>query len=190
MTSKTKKIVVWSIAIVAILCVIAVAGGLILTQFIGQAVTESVMSPEEAQEAAKNIATFSLPKGYSADTGMSILGTTVVVFKKPGSSVVISLVEMPLQQELNDSVVAEMESQLSQAGSGYSNMNIVSKKELTVRGQPALLIVQEGNVDGASSRQVMVIFQGNNNNLAMLSIAGPVKGWDAKAYDRMILSIK
>lgn len=190
MTSKTKKIVVWSIAIVAILCVIAVAGGLILTQFIGQAVTESVMSPEEAQEAVKNIATFSLPKGYSADTGMSILGTTVVVFKKPGSSVVISLVEMPLQQELNDSVVAEMESQLSQAGSGYSNMNIVSKKELTVRGQPALLIVQEGNVDGASSRQVMVIFQGNNNNLAMLSIAGPVKGWDAKAYDRMILSIK
>lgn len=189
MSSKTKKIIVWSIAVVAILCVITVAGGLILTQYIGQAVTESVMGPEEAQEAAQNIAAFSLPKGYSAQSGMSMLGTTLVTFNKPGSSVEIVMMEMPINQELDESAAVEMEQRLYQSGSGFSNMSVVSQKELTVRGQPALLIVQEGDVNGTASRQVMVIFQGNNS-LAMLTITGPVKGWDAKAYDRMILSIK
>jgi hypothetical protein len=189
--SNTAKIIIIIVAVLAVLCLISCAVGLLFFRGAGNILKSSVKTDEQhISSAVDKIATFDAPAGFSPASSMSLMGMTFVVYEGKDSNSAMILMQMPTGTELNDTNIKQMEEQMQrQSGRQMENFHVVKQYATTIRDQPAEVIISEGDSSGSSVRQMLVVFQGKSG-LAMISIFGPTKQWNQSAYDKMIKSIK
>jgi len=191
-SSNTGKIILIVVAAIVGLCLIACIAGVLLFGFIGQRISAGVQSdPQEVSETADSIADFDLPGGFQSRSSMHFLGFNFVIYEDTANDSAIILIQMPVQEGMSAATIEQMREQVErQTGQSLSNIRTVDEYEITIRGQPGQVIIQEGTVeDGAAFRQMVVVFQGRGG-LAMMSIFGPAASWDQAQYDLMIESIR
>ena len=194
--TKQTKIIIGVLAGLLGLCLIACVAVFLFLRVAGprvaQTIEKSVVSePGNVPATASEIADFSLPAGYSPLTSINLLGIKMAMYDGGGADHFLAILQLPNQGEINDTSIQEMEQALSQGSSrNLSNLNTVNQQDLTIRGQPAKLIVQEGtNSDGSSFRQVLVAFQGKGGP-ALMAVMGPTAGWDQAQVDSLVQSIR
>ncbi len=190
--SKNTKITLGVVAGLLVLCLGACLVGAVGLALFSRNVASGVKSnPASAGTTASEIADFTPPAGFTPDTSLDMMGMKMVTYNGPGKDSVIILIQMPVKGNLSQSTMEQMQSAMEgRLGRRLGDVKTIEQRELTVRGQPANLILQEGtNSDGETYRQLLVAFQGKKG-LAMLSVIGPAAAWDQAAYDQMIESIR
>ena len=192
MTRKT-KITLIVICSIMLACLLICGVGYVFFRNAAQSVAQSAaQTPEEAAAMGSEIADFKLPTGYSAQTGINLMGVTMVFYNRPNDTKnIIMLMQMPTEEELDEAQFDQMRSQMeNQSGRRLENVKTVEDRAATIRGKPGRVVVQEGtNTDGAKFRQMMVAFQGKKG-LALMMIAGPAKGWNQSSLNKLIKTIK
>lgn len=191
--TRNQKIILAVVAGILVMCLIACVVGFLAFQRMGQTVMESAaQDPQEAAARAEDIADFTPPPGFTAETGIEILGISMVFFNDPAKpDTVIILMQMPITGELTDTTFDSMrEAMERQSGRRLRNVQTIEDRAVTIRGEPARVVVQEGeNSDGRPYRQMLAAFQGEDG-LALLTIAGPTTEWDQAAFDQSVESIR
>jgi hypothetical protein len=147
-------------------------------------------NPAQVILKADDIAEFEVPAGFNPASSIDILGLTFVVYENPGNNSAMVVLQMPSRMELTDATIQQMEDQMqNQSGRRLTNVETIDEYETTIRGKPAKVIVQEGEVNNQTFRQMLVVFEGKSG-LAMIAITGPADSWDQAAYDDFVESIK
>jgi len=190
--SRNTKIILIIVCSVLLVCLLACGAGYIFFRNVGQNVMESAAdTPEEAAAMGREIAEFTLPRGYKAQSGINLMGIKMVFYgQSKDTDRMIMLLEMPVNEELNDSSFEQMRTQMEQqSGRRMENVKTIQDRALTIRGKPGRVVIQEGTAGETKMRQMMVAFQGKSG-LALLMVTGASKGWDQSAYNKMIKSIK
>lgn len=146
---------------------------------------------EVADKAATSIADFSLPEGYQPELALDLAGYTIVSYNPGDGHSHLYLVQAPASQEVTPD---KLEAMLAQSQVGQKDRNsrltVVEKRQATIRGQAATLVISEGtNGDGDPYRQVTAAFQGKGGP-ALLVLEEPVARWDDARVDQLIASIQ
>ncbi len=191
--SRQTKIIIGVAAGFLVLCLAICVVGVIFTNIVGKNVASDIKpDPEKAANTASEIADFTPPAGFQPMSGFTILGYTVVIFDKGSdSSDLLMLMQIPGLTEIDDATIEQMQQALErQRGGRLNNMRTIETRDMTIRGKPARVIVQEGtrNENTEAVRQMMVAFQGKGG-VAMLVVATPASQWDQASFDRMVESI-
>lgn len=190
MTRQT-KIILGVVAGILVLCLITCVAAFVLFRSVGSRVTQSVdQDPATVETTAQEIASFDLPEGFQPESSMDLLGVKMAFYSNRSTNQVIMLFQLPEMAETNVEQIRQIFEQSS--GRNFSNMETIEQRELTVRGQPATLVVQQGvdeNDENREIRQLLLVFQGQNGTV-MLSAFGPLETWDQDVYERMIESIR
>lgn len=190
--SNTTKIILIVTAAAIGLCLIACIVGVLIFRSLGTQVAESVdMDPQAVSGSAADIAEFDLPPGFEPQTSMNLLGFTFITYEATSRDSAIILLQMPVQDDLTPENIRQMREQLErQTSRTLRDLDTVDSYDLTIRGKPAQVILQEGiSENGQTFRQMLVAFSGKGG-LAMIAIFGPVDTWDQNVYDQMIQSIR
>lgn len=191
--SRQTKIIIGVVAGFLVLCLaICVVGG-VFTSILGRNIsTDMKPDPEKAAQTAGEIADFTPPDGFQPMSGFTILGYTVVVYDNGSeASDILMLMQMPRLTEIDDATIQQMQQAIErESGSSMNNMRIVETRDMTIRGKPARVIIQEGTSgeNAVSVRQMMVAFQGKGG-VAMLVITTPASQWNQASFDQMVESI-
>ena len=192
--SKQTKIIIGVVAGIAVLCLIScVVGFFVLsnvgTQVVGQIEESTNTDPQDVNSDAASIAEFTLPAGFQPETSMSVLGLKMAMYSNPNNNHHLSLIQMPTQEDITEENIRQMRESLERGSSrDMQNLKTVEQRELTIRGKPAQLIVQEGTNTDQPFRQLLVAFQGKGG-LTMLMVMGSADTWDQAAYDNLVSSI-
>jgi hypothetical protein len=185
------KTIIIVVGIVAVFCLFAC--GLISFMVLRGANTISRgirTNPAQVILKANEIAVYEPPAGFEPANSFELLGLTFVVYENPGNNSAMVVLQMPSQMELTDATIQQMEDQMqNQTGRRLTNVETIDEYETTIRGKPAKVVVQEGEANNQTFRQMLVVFQGKSG-LAMIAITGPVDSWDQAAYDDFVDSIK
>jgi hypothetical protein len=102
------------------------------------------------------------------------------------------MIVMQFPAAAGDEIIPQMQDAIERnTGRNFSNMETIEQRDLTVRGAPASLTIQEGTDDEDNSRirQLLLAFEGQNGT-AMISVFGPADNWDQNVYEEMIRSIR
>ena len=191
--SKQTKIIIGVIAGIAILCLIACGVGFLLfrnfsTQVASQ-IEESSNDPESVNANAAAMAEFTLPSGFEPQGSMDIFGMKMAMYTNSSNNHFLSMIQMPGITEMNEETIRQMREGMERGSSrGLQNLRIIETREMTIRGEPAQMILQEGTDDGSNVRQLMVVFEGKGG-MTMMMIVGDANTWDQAAYDNMVNSI-
>ncbi len=192
--SKQTKIIIGVIAGILVLCLAICVVGALWFNIIGKRIaSDAKPDPQKAVQTASEIADFTPPAGYQPSTGMKILGYTIVVYTSGESSStnMLMLMQIPGTADINDATIVQMQQAIeTQSGRQMNNMKVVETRDLTIRGKPARVIVQEGSYAGnlATIRQMMVVFQGKGG-VAMLMTTASADAWNQQEMDQMVESI-
>jgi hypothetical protein len=193
MMSKNTKIIIGVVAGLLVLCLIACGVGVLALGWFGNRVASSVKEdPAGAASAAAQIADIPLPAGYQADASMEILGIKFITFKNlSDEKAMMMLAQVPDSGQSGSLDVNQIQKAMQQqSGQNLSGLKTIDSRTATVRGQPASVLIQEGeNANNETFRQMIVTFQGKGG-LALLTVFGPSQSWDQSAYDQMIESIQ
>jgi hypothetical protein len=189
--SRQTKIVLAIVAGLAVLCLAACIVGALLLGAFGQRVTDSVMTePQQVQDNASTIAEFDLPPGFATESSINMLGIRVAMFTNTQNDHFISLLQIPTRGDINDENIRQLEEAMARGSNRQlADVQTIEERALTVRGEPARLLLQSGTSDGRAYRQLLLAFQGKGG-LALLIVMGPEAGWDQPVYDAMIESIR
>jgi hypothetical protein len=196
MTKQTKIIlaVIGGVLVLCLLCgvagfaIFAIAGRTLATN-VAQSVEED---PQKARQVGDEIATFNLPEGYTDATSFDMLGLKFVVWEHESGQSTIILLQMPIQSELSEQTIRQMEDAMRQRAPGdLRNVETIEERDLTVRGQPASLLVREGEEANSGERyqQMMLAFQGKGG-VAMLMAYMPASPQNQALYEDIIQSIR
>lgn len=191
--SRQTKIIIGVLVGFIVLCLAICVVGVIFTNIVGKNVASDIKpDPEKAAKTASEIADFTPPPGFQPMSGFTILGYTVVIYDNGSdSSDFMMLMQIPGLTEIDDATIEQMQQAIErQRGGGMNNRRIVDTRDMTIRGKPARVIIQEGT-SGANAmplRQMMVAFQGKGG-VAMLVITTLTSEWDQASFDRMVESI-
>jgi hypothetical protein len=190
--NSTGKILLGLIAGIAIVCLVAVAAGLILTRSAGVSIGKALQSdPAQAGEVTKDIADYDLPADFGEPYAREIAGFDLVSYTGQDGHSHIMFFQLPEGVELDP---AEMERQLDEVagstGSAGLKTAVVEQYQATLRGQETTLVVSEGvNHDGQAFRQVTGIFQGNGGQ-ALVVFERPASAWDPVEVEAFLASIR
>ena len=192
--SKQTKIIIGVVAGISVLCLISCVVGFLVLRNVGSQVVSQVeestnTDPDAVNTDAASMAEFTLPPGYNPETSTNLLGFKMAMYTNPENNHFLSLIQMPGQSEISEESIRQMREGMERRSSrGLQNLQTVEQRELTIRGKPAQLIIQEGTNDGTPVRQMLVVFQGKGG-LTMLMVMGAANTWDQAAYNNLVTSI-
>jgi len=179
-------------AAVLLCCCAVLVAGLVFRQ-IGKTVQENTnIDPENASQAAHEIADYTLPRGYQEQMSMDILFYSFVMIGPDTDTTVKPIIMLAQFQSGVDN--QQMEEQIRQSfeqQSGRRGMSLELKeiKKMTIRGEETDVAIYEGtDQSGFAMRQLIATFPGKNGT-AMLMIMGSPDHWDEDEMDQFIESI-
>ncbi len=190
--SKNTKIIIGVIAGVLVLCMIACVVSVAVFGWFGTKVAENVTIEGEGSQATQaEIAELDMPARFTPLSGMSLMGIKMVVYKSTNEKEVAVLMGMPVQEEINDDTLRQLQEGMGRSTSrNFSNMKTIETRDVTIRGESGKVIIQEGTDDeGTPYRLMMTAFQGQTG-IAMLMIGAPTAEYDQAEYDAIIESIR
>ncbi len=190
--SKNTKIIIGVIAGVLVLCMIACVVSVAVFGWFGIKVAENVTIEGEGSQATQaEIAELDMPARFTPLSGMSLMGIKMVVYKSTNEKEVAVLMGMPVQEEINDDTLRQLQEGMGRSTSrNFSNMKTIETRDVTIRGEPGKVIIQEGTDDkGTPYRLMMTAFQGQTG-IAMLMIGAPTAEYNQAEYDAIIESIR
>lgn len=188
------KIILGVIIGFLLVCVIGALGGMALFTTTTRALAQNLnQEPAKAEEIADSIADVEIPEGFKVEWSSELLGVTTISYRNDEPHTHLFLAQAP---ESFGPYKADMETILRNAvqDDEYNKKDVtklteVSRQELTIRGEAALLIITEGvNSDNLPFRSMTVFFQGKGGP-AMLDLNAPVASWDQDTCDALIASI-
>lgn len=187
--SRTLKIVLGVIGGLLVLCLCAlVVGGV----FLGKTIASAVKSdPVAARAEAASIADFSMPAGYgSKGFSFSLSSYKIAAFtSEQGGMLMLMSLPAGTSQAENEQMVQQIGSSLGSSVGQGSAFTETGRREITVRGQPAEVVLSEGtSKNGERTREEFVTFVGKNGPAVLVLIA-PVSQWDGAEVDRLVASI-
>lgn len=188
-TTKTVLLVVGGLALVAL--IVCGVLGLIGWRAANQAVQElTVTDPEKIAVIAADLADYRLPAGYT-QMGMNLFGFYSGIFATDGQTMIMMMLlptsETMSQEEFRRQLEPVMESRSNSSGIQWQ---VLGQWPATIRGEEVDFVLSEGtDSNGKSYRLLSGIFTGNQGPV-MLMIMGPKQGWDQKAVESFLKSIK
>jgi hypothetical protein len=146
---------------------------------------------ERIEQLAAEIADFETPTGYEPEYGGSWQGATLVAYHVGSGPRHLMFLQA---EEGSDLAELDTEAALAEVTSGeesyYSGLTEVEVREVVVRAETTSLVVSEGvNGEGVAYRQVTASFTGNGGP-ALVSLTGPVDGWDWATVEAFLASIR
>lgn len=190
-SSNRNKIILIVLAVLAVLCLAACLVGYLIFRSVGQQVSQSVeQDPAAVEDRAGEIADFTLPAGFASESSFSIMGMEMAIYNNPSNNHMLALLQMPMQMPLTDETMDQMSGQMqSQTGRRLENVQVIDDYETTIRGADARVFIYEGDSEGETYRQMVVVFEGKSGT-AMLTVMGRADTWDQSVYDALIASIQ
>jgi hypothetical protein len=191
--SRQTKIIIGVVAGFIVLCLAICVVGAIFTNIVGKNVASDIKpDPEKAAKTASEIVDFTPPSGFQPMSGFKILGYTVVIYDNGSESKdLLMLMQIPGLTEIDDATIQQFQQAMErQSGSSMQNRQIVETRDMTIRGKPARVIIQEGTTgeNAVPVRQMMVAFQGKGG-VATLFITTRTSRWDQDGFNQMVESI-
>jgi hypothetical protein len=176
---------------IGIALVVIVVAGAVLTGGLffsaGKAVAKSYGSPEKVSATASKIADFQVPDGFSQEYALEQFGITLAAYKGSDGHSHLMLAQMP---EGTNDLESKLQTVVPGSVDRTTRLNVVERREATVRGQQATLVISDGtNSDGQPYRQLTTSFQGKNGP-AILVISRPSSSWNQADVDQLIASIE
>ncbi len=146
----------------------------------------------EIRSVADRIAGYTVPKGYSEQFAIDMLGYQLVSLQGPTPNCHIYLVQAPKDVNVDvaalESQARELEGQKSQ--DDRRGMRVVETRTATVRGESVSLVVREGvNSVDAPYREVTGLFTGRSGP-ALVSVAAPADQWNWDLVNEFLSSIE
>jgi hypothetical protein len=148
--------------------------------------------PDRVQAVAEQIASYTLPDGYTEQFAVDLLGYQLVSLQGPTPSSHAYLVQAPKDTQVD---MADLQKQArtiegDRRGSDLSDLQIVETRTATLRGQEVPVVVGEGvNSEKLPYRQVTALFEGRSGP-ALVNISAPVDEWDWDLVDEFLASIE
>jgi BMFP domain-containing protein YqiC len=191
--SRNAKIILAVIGgLVACCCIVALAFTVLLPRFGAQFAEEFLELEAEAGEVANGIVDYDLPAGMQEDMAINFLGVRTAVFTSEDNQRLIMFMQFPSALAGNE---AEMRRQMEdtfreQFGTDDQRLEVVSREEVTINGQPATLTTSESVDMEITVRQVVGVFESKNGSPAMFVAVAPADRWQADGMDRFLESMQ
>ena len=189
--TKQTKIILGIVAGILVLCAITCVAGVLIFRSFGARVAQSIdADPVDVETTAQEIVDLDLPAGFQPQSSMDMFGVKMAMYTNPSNDNFMIITQLPMAADEN--LVEQMRENFARnTGYNFSNMETVEQRDLTVRGEPATLVVQEGvnNDTGERIRQLLLAFEGESGT-AMIAVFGPTDTWDEEQYESMIESIR
>jgi BMFP domain-containing protein YqiC len=191
--SRNAKIILAVIGgLVACCCIAALAVTVLLPRFGAQFAEEFLDLEAEAGEVADSIVDYDLPAGMQEDMAINFLGIRTAVFTSEDNQRLIMFMQFPSALAGNE---AEMQRQMEdtfreQFGTDDQRLEVVSREEVTINGQPATLTTSESVDVEITVRQVVGVFESKNGSPAMFVAVAPADRWQADGMDRFLESMQ
>jgi len=151
------------------------------------------IDPTLAASTANEIVDFKPARGYFPASTMKIPGYGMLVDYAYSDSAENKMVLLQIldHKEINENTVVILQEMINQySKNNLMNLQTIDARMVDVRSKPAQVIINEGvNAENVNCRQIWVAFEGKSGTV-MLMVLGPSQGWDQKAYDAMIASIR
>jgi hypothetical protein len=195
MSKTTKTILIILGIIVLCCCVVGIGGYFYLQNFIANLDIEQYIAtdPLQIEQAAKEIAEYSLPPGYEESYSMDFFGFVQGVFiTNETKGILISMVQ------LNESLAGGMEgyeeqfqeSFLEQYQMDDIDLNLVEQRTVVIRGEEQTVQVFEGaDNEGYNYIQWVTSFDGNNGTVVVV-ILGNASHWNDAEVEGFLTSIQ
>jgi hypothetical protein len=191
--SRNTKIVLGIIGgLVACCCIVALAFTLLLPRFGAQFAESFVSTDEGAAEVARSMVDFNQPAGMEEEVAVNFFGMKTAVFRGSDEQSLIILMQFPSALAGNEE---EMRRQMDESfgrqfGIDDQRLEVISREDVTINGQPATLTTSESADLERTVRQVVGIFQSKDGSPAMVVAVAPVDRWQADGIDRFLESIQ
>lgn len=144
---------------------------------------------EKVNQAAAEIADFTLPDGYQPEFTASAMGYTLVGYE-PGDGASHLYLVQAQDQSFSKDIDEVIDEMVPGKKDRKNRVTIVENRSVTVRGKPCTLVLSEGiNGEGKSFRQAVVAFEGKGGP-AVLVFSEPAATWDLERVDALIASFK
>ncbi len=158
----------------------------------GKAIIDQVgAGPDEAAQIAAAAADFTLPEGFTPQYGAHVMGIDLAAYGNGSERT-----HLFIAQAGPDSTVSREDLQKAlgdlhtDTAAQNAELRVISRTDLTVRGQPATCLVTEGaNKSGQTYREITLFFQGKAGP-ALANISAPTAEWDEEAFTQFIESIR
>lgn len=199
--SRNAKIVLGIAGGLLFLCICVTGGGLLLLRSAGDELVDAMIveDPAEAAAIGREIVDYDLPRGYREHSAMDFFFMRMVLIAREGwapgdaSTPLITLAELPFQADL-DTEEARQQTRdeiLRSARDQDYDLELVSQRTITLRGQEVPLLVYEGvDEDGIAIRQIVAGFFEGKSGQVQLVILGSQDHWDARAVQAFLESVR
>jgi hypothetical protein len=191
MSSIVKIILGLMAAIIVIGAVVTIAVVAVLRTAVPTIVDNHTTGVDEAAQIAAEVAEFRLPDGFQAQYGARALGISLASYSNGSERTHLFIAQAGPESRLTREDLQKALGEVRTDAHGKrSRMQITSRTDLTVRGQPATRLVSEGtNSDGQPYRELTLLFQGQAGP-ALATISAPIAEWDAATFTQFIESIR
>jgi len=190
--SKNTKIIIGVIAGILVLCGIACVVGVVAFGWLGTKVASNVsVDSENAGEKQADIATIDMPARFTPATSFNLASFTMVLYESSNTDEFAALIQMPNKGEIDDTIIQQLQEGMQRSSNrSYANVEVIETRDMTIRGYPAKVIIQEGTDDnGDTGRMMLTAFQGKGG-VAMLMIGAPLNSYNQADYDAIVESIR
>lgn len=141
-------------------------------------------------QLAAEIADFEPPAGYAPEYGGTWQGTTLVAYHVGNGPRHLMFLQVEEGSDLAEMSTEAALAEVTSDDSYYSGLDEIEVREVVIRGETTSMVVSEGvNGEGLPYRQVTAPFTGNGGP-ALMSLTGPIDGWDWDMVDAFLASIR
>ncbi len=153
-----------------------------------------VTDPTEAAQLGSEIASYTLPVGYSEMFGMRLMGMDMLAIAPnppEPDGMVIFLIKVPADGDIDQKTLQKQIEGALQQQSAFQSLKLTldDVETRTVNGQEVTLTYRKGeNGVGTPYRQVSALFNVQNGRVLLLA-QGSTAEWDQQALDVLLDSI-
>ena len=190
--NSNRKLFIIIAAVAAVLCLVACAAILLLGRGLGNMVQSSmVQDPQQAAELGKEVADFTLPRGFEPVGAMNFMGMKLAMYSADTGRSMIMLMKVPGVSSVSEVDMDAMREQMERSiGRQMTDVRLIDSYETTIRGEPGQVIIQEGtSSDGVLTRMLVAVFEGKSG-LSMMMIMTPANEWDQGMASDVVKSIR
>ena len=154
-------------------------------------------SPEQnkanqVRKVADQIASYTLPQGYTEKFGVDVLGYQIVGLEGQTPNCHIYLLQVTEETNLDIEKLREQASSMdtSRKNDRPREVRVVETRTATIRGQEVQVAVGEGiNSEDQPYREVTALFEGRSGP-TLVSISSPVDQWNWEQVNSFLASIQ
>ena len=144
---------------------------------------------ERIAQLAADIADFEPLAGYAPEYGGAWQGATLVAYHVGSGPRHLMFLQTEEGSDLAEMSTEAALAEVTSDESYYSGLEEVEVREVVIRGETTSMVISDGdNGEGIAYRQVTVPFAGNGGP-ALVSLTGPIDGWDWAMVDAFLASI-